>query len=115
LRSDDLFSFTTRDAHWFFNQNVLSRGKSGQSDFGMKGIGTGHEHGVYIAAGYQLPVVDGEGINVPKTSQRLQDERVHITERRDFIEISQLVQARPVQDLCCFSAADYSYSDFLSI
>ena len=30
------------------------------------------------------------------------------------VVISQLVQAWPVQDLCRFSAADYSYSDFLS-
>jgi hypothetical protein len=38
---------------------MLPRGKRGQCDFGVKGIGTGDEHGVYFAAGYQLPMVSG--------------------------------------------------------
>ena len=46
LRLDNRVRFAERQAHWFFDQDVLSGGERGQHDLAVIGVRVGDEHGV---------------------------------------------------------------------
>ena len=78
-------------AHGFLDQHMFSRPQRRDRYLGMKGVGIGDQHGVDRIQREQLLVVSQPSRDSPIVSHASQYVLADIAERRDRVEIAQLM------------------------